>query len=226
MNKFLNNNSLNAAILYHLKELEIAKDTMDPKNSMPNISKKDQLILDIGCGIGQTFVALDLGKDNLPIGIDIDFESLSYGKKQFQNIIFINGIAENLPFKDCSFDLIISRVTLPFTNIPVSIKEIRRVLKVNGRIWLVLHPFSMVVNRLIRAMIHFKIKKIIYYSYVIVNGILLNFFRLQFPFLKDKKYESFQTKFGMSKLLITNNFKDVNFRSDRSFIADAKKKSN
>lgn len=121
-------------IQYHLSELAIAKDLRDPRQSAPDIPKSARIILDIGCGIGQSLVALNLRNVTLSVGLDIDFECLSYGRKQINSIDLVNGSGNNLPFKDSSFDFIFSRVSLPYTNIPKSICEISRVVKVNGKI--------------------------------------------------------------------------------------------
>jgi len=214
---------MNQTILYHLRELEIAKNPRDPRHVMPNFSEKDHLILDIGCGIGQTLVAANLENNKLPIGIDIDFESLLYGKKKFGNITFINGASEHLPLKGCLFDMIISRVSLPYTNINESIKEISRILKDNGKIWLVLHPFSMTIKNLMKSIVRFQFKSIIFNIYVFVHGIVLHSWGWQFPFPTTKRYESFQTKSKITKMLKSNGFKNINIIKDRHFIVKATK---
>ena len=57
-----------------------------------------------------------------------------------------------------SFDLVISRVSLPYTDIPQSLSEIARVLREDGRVWLSLHPFSKTVKHLMSALSQFRIK--------------------------------------------------------------------
>ena len=193
---------MNSKIQYHLRELEIAKDPDDPKYVMPSFSKNDQVILDIGCGIGQTFIAANLRETINLIGIDIDFGVLSYGKKKtFEYIHFINGSGDCLPFKDNSFDFVISRVGLPYTNIPKAVIEIQRVLKDSGRMWLVLLPFSITIKHLYRSVCNLQIKDMIFRSYVIWNGLLFHFFEKQMSFPIKHRYESFQT--SLSFLLIS-----------------------
>jgi hypothetical protein len=47
------------SIEYHLRELEIALDKNDNRKILPNVLDSDKVILDIGCGIGLSFIALD-----------------------------------------------------------------------------------------------------------------------------------------------------------------------
>jgi len=212
---------MNPTIRYHLKELQIAKTPRHPKYVMPNFTENDRRVLDLGCGIGQTLVAADLGNNRFQTGIDIDFESLSYGKKRYGNINFVNGSGERLPFKDGVFDFVISRVSLPYTNINESARDISRVLKDNGKIWLVLHPVSMTIKNFIMSIVHFRIKGIISQIYVLLNGAALHFFQWQFPFPVIQRYESFQTKSGIRKVLKANGFKNIHISQDNHFIVSA-----
>jgi len=67
---------MDSQIPYHLRELEIARDSKHCRHLMPKIAEEDRFIHDIGCGIGQTLDASELDHRQFPIGIDIDFESL------------------------------------------------------------------------------------------------------------------------------------------------------
>lgn len=76
------------------------------------ILKQNYKILDIGCGRGVYSIILGC-KDYFTIGIDIDESSLRKAqtwsmKRNIKNISFIRADATNLPFKDNSFNLIIS----------------------------------------------------------------------------------------------------------------------
>lgn len=190
---------------------------------MPEFSQADQAILDIGCGIGQTFVGASLGDDRLLVGLDIDIESLSWGSREFPHIKFVHGIAERLPFPDKSFDLVISRVSLPYTDIPRSLAEIERVLKENGRVWFTLHSFSKAIEELRDAIRNFAIKEILNRCYVIANGLCFHFFGYQFRFPFDKRTESFQTESAMRKCLRRAGFTDICLKRGRHFVCTASK---
>jgi ubiquinone/menaquinone biosynthesis C-methylase UbiE len=72
--------------------------------------------------------------DRISFGIDIDLDALKLGKTLSERTCLVNAAAEALPFKDSQFDLVFARVSLPYTNIPASLREIRRVLKTSGRV--------------------------------------------------------------------------------------------
>jgi len=105
--------------------------------------KPGEKFLDVGCGTGSLLkVARKLHPDNEMVGIDIDKKILEIAKKKLDSIgiTLINTGAENLPFPDNSFDVVVS--TLIFHHLPTEIKlkalsEIKRVLKPDGRFLLV-----------------------------------------------------------------------------------------
>jgi SAM-dependent methyltransferase len=195
-------------IAYHLRELEIAKNPDSVHYSMPEIGPDDRAVLDIGCGIGQTFLASHPPPGALLVGIDIDRESLVYGKGNAPHIEFVHATAERLPFRSQLFDLVISRVSLPYTNIPRSLAEVERVLKTNGRIWITLHPFSMVRQDLARAVRAFDVRDLIHCGYVVANGVSLHVTGRQFPFV-NSRFESFQTTGGIRRAVTRAGFRDV-----------------
>lgn len=211
-------------IAYHLKELEIANNPASAHYAMPEFLDTDQAILDIGCGIGQTFVASTRIHGKLLVGLDINLKCLNYGHRQFDYIAYVNGTAECLPFQAGSFDLLISRVSLPYTNIQRSLSDANRVLKTNGKVWFTLHPFSMAMKHLIGSIRNFEVKGFIHRSYVLVNGLIFHFFGKQFPFIFNKRYESFQTATGMYRAMKHAGFKDIFVgRRGRQFVCTGRK---
>jgi len=97
-------------------------------------------ILDVGCGIGSI-------EERLPgfdiTGIDISKEMLQEARKRSDKE-FIHGDAENLPFKENSFDGIIHLTTLEFLpSYEKALDEASRVLTENGKfLAMILNPES------------------------------------------------------------------------------------
>jgi len=88
---------------------------------------KGGLVLDLGCGTG--FITEKLGN---VVGIDYSINMLKLCQKGL-NLVCAN--AELLPFKDNSFDTIISMTVLQdVDDVVSSVSEIKRVLKPDGRI--------------------------------------------------------------------------------------------
>lgn len=216
---------VSARIQYHLHELEVASDPTSPYHIQPDFSESDQAILDIGCGIGQTLIASKLEDRQLVVGMDIEVEPLVYGSQNYETIQYLNGNAETLPFADNSFDKIISRVALPYTDIPDSVAELARVLKPGGSIWVTLHPLSKTMQQFGASTKSLDLKGLIFRSYAILNGISFHFAGKLYRWPKVNVMESFQTRHAMTRCLKDHGFDNIEFENKRYFKCTAVKKS-
>ena len=99
-----------------LSKIRLIKDNLKIKNQ--------DLLLDVGCGTGIFAEEFNCIK----IGINPSIEMLKQGKNAF----YIQAYAENLPFKDNSFDVVISVTAIHnFKNIKRGLEEIKRVSRKN-----------------------------------------------------------------------------------------------
>ncbi|HET6590262.1 MAG TPA: class I SAM-dependent methyltransferase [Candidatus Nitrosocosmicus sp.] len=101
--------------------------------------KPTDSVLDVACGFGNTAItARRIGAK--VTGIDITPELLSLAKEEesiagFNDIVWDEGNAENLPFEDEIFDVVLSTFGHMFApNQESTVKEMLRVLKKGGRI--------------------------------------------------------------------------------------------
>ena len=200
---------------YILEELNIALNPNDPRHNLPPCLPSTARVLDVGCGAGQSLIAAY--PDRTSFGVDIDFESLQFGKTLSDRTCLVNSVAEALPFKDNHFDLVFSRVCLPYTNIPASLREMRRVLKANGRVWLSLHPFSISWEQAKRS----SAKGKVYFAYILLNSLIFHLFQREVSFL-GKRYETFQTERGIRRALLQSGFDDVQIERLRFFSVTAR----
>jgi ubiquinone/menaquinone biosynthesis C-methylase UbiE len=148
------------------------------------------------------------------VGVDIDEESLAQGRSNFPQFVFVHGKGEELPFSDQCFDVVISRVAMCYMDIPVALREIRRVLKIGGEIKMKLHPFTFTLAEL-RAEtgsgpLWRRVQRAVYRGYVLANGLALHLggFNFRFP-LARRRCESFQTQEGIRRALIAAHFGKV-----------------
>jgi SAM-dependent methyltransferase len=102
--------------------------------------KKGERVLDLGCGCGlDAFVAASLvGPTGKVVGIDLTPEMLEWARKAqeelgAENLRFLEGDIESLPFEDGSFDLAISNGVLNLVpNKDAAFRQIARVLRDDG----------------------------------------------------------------------------------------------
>lgn len=93
--------------------------------------KKDQRILDIGCGDG---VLLSQIKSGRLYGVDLDESSLIYATAKIKAKLLKSG-AEKLPFRNNFFEVVMATEIIEhLTNPQLMLAEIQRVLKPGGKI--------------------------------------------------------------------------------------------
>jgi ubiquinone/menaquinone biosynthesis C-methylase UbiE len=210
---------------YHLTELTIAQSPHDPRHVMPVILPRHRRILDIGCGAGQTFIASNLAAGVQAAGLDVDFEALLLGRELTHRVGFIAGQAEHLPFPDASFDLVLSRVTLPLTYVPAAVREIGRVTAPGGDLWLVLHSLDKTVHDLAVSLRSGQWKRVLYRAYVLANGAFFHAAGRLAPSPLDGHYESFQTNAAIRRELQQAGFENIVAVNGQHYVVTASKGS-
>ena len=97
--------------------------------------REGQRVLDIGCGTGQLLAALcDRTPPAHSLGVDLSGEMLAVARSRLPNgFPLVASRAEQLPFLDASFDLIVSSSVFHYLREPKNaLAEFRRLLKPNG----------------------------------------------------------------------------------------------
>jgi SAM-dependent methyltransferase len=96
-------------------------------------------ILDVGCGTGANLELL--GKHGEAYGVDVSHEALDFCRARgLENVR--HGEAEKLPYPDASFDLVTGLDVVEHLDDDVAgLREMRRVLKANGRALLFVPAF-------------------------------------------------------------------------------------
>lgn len=211
---------------YHLRELEMAL-AAGPGELTPSLPAGGGRVLDIGCGAGQTLMALPR-EGWQAVGIDIDPGSISLGrellaKRGIHNIHLLAAPAEHLPFAPATFDYIISRVALPYTDIPQALAEMTRVLRPEGRAWLMLHPLGRFNWRGARSLV-----SAVYLGYAALNTLVFHFTGRVFRFpLKRSRVESYQTRAGMDRCLAAAGFRvERVYRDAKHFLMEVSPRGN
>ncbi len=93
-------------------------------------------VVEVGCGTGFTTeeIVAKVGERNI-VAVDLTPEQLVKAVKKFPNADFLLGDAENLPFKDDTFDAAISAGSIEYWPDPQKgIAEMARVTRSGGRV--------------------------------------------------------------------------------------------
>jgi len=115
--------------------------------------------------------------------------------------------AEQLPFADGSFNLVVSRVSLPYMHIPRALREVHRVLSPGGCLWATLHRRNVAYARMARSLANGDIVDVFYQSVALANGALLYFTDRQISW--RGRVESVQLPTAIHKALERAGFTDI-----------------
>lgn len=117
----------------HPGGMQLTKELLS--NEMIN---KDSVILDAGCGTGQTAAFLYQQFEAQICAIDINPVMIAKAKERFSAhklpIQLINDSVENIPLKKDTFNFILSESVLAFVNKKKTLGEFHRLLKDGGRL--------------------------------------------------------------------------------------------
>ncbi len=205
-------------IAYHSRELREmkARAITGAREALPEFRAGDR-ILDIGCGAGQTLLVAASAHNC--VGLDVNIDALELGRTWKPEQKFVCARAEALPFAPRSFDLVMARVSLPYTDIPLVLTEVARVLKPGGRFWTALHSFGLLRKIYLRDL---NWRRLGAFGLVSINGLALHLFHRPLK-LPASRLETFQTQGGFQYLLEIAGFEDIRFEHDGTLIASANK---
>ncbi len=182
---------------------------------------KDKKILDLGCGFGQHSFSLCEKKARVfSLDIEKEFVHIVNLKKRIhkdsKDIFCIAGNGFYLPFKNCVFDGVICTHTIEHIKEPLKfLKEIYRVLKNNGFLYLTLPNYLLPYEPHFRALnLSFLSKKTmkIYLKYFYYRERLKKIKKRweDIPFLDEFLNElNFILPFSLEKLLLKAGFKKI-----------------
>jgi SAM-dependent methyltransferase len=135
-------------------------------------------VLDIGCGAGQEMRPFVSGRAAFGVGIDLSREAGRAGRELFRHqeptgrIEFLRAGAEKLPFLSATFDVVICRLALPYTDNRAALGEMARVLRPGGALLLKYHHARYYTSKLKDAIGTRRLKPAIHACRVLAAGSL------------------------------------------------------
>lgn len=109
--------------------------------ALPEFPLQGLKILDIGCNTGWVFQYSRFAGAASLHGVDVDRRAVLEGRRYSPWLDLQVASAEHLPHPDATFDVVMSRVSLPYTYIPRALSEALRVLKPGGRLFVSMHDW-------------------------------------------------------------------------------------
>jgi ubiquinone/menaquinone biosynthesis C-methylase UbiE len=92
-------------------------------------------VLDLGCGPGRAAAALAERHGAVVTGLDSSPEMLAAAREVAPSVTFVQGFAEDLPFGDGSFDVVLSNFVVHLLDRSAAFAEVYRVLRTGGIYW-------------------------------------------------------------------------------------------
>jgi demethylmenaquinone methyltransferase / 2-methoxy-6-polyprenyl-1,4-benzoquinol methylase len=130
------------------------RDSSWKKEMMRFMNGKNELVLDLACGTGILSSFIHNGSASAKIfGTDLTYEYLKLAKNRQSYVLLTNSLAEFLPYKDESFDAIVSSYLVKYTELSTMVKEHWRVLRKGGII--IIHDFTYPNTRIMKVLWHF-----------------------------------------------------------------------
>ncbi len=131
-------------------------------------------------------------------------------RARFPERAYVLCSGELLPFKEASFERVVSGVVLPYMNIQRALSESYRTLVPGGRLSISLHPPSFTMYELLHNAIPRAIPTL-FRLYVMAHGLWFHWTGRTVGFMRGKT-ESFQTRRGMRIAMDRAGFTGVCFR--------------
>jgi len=169
-------------------------------------------VLDIGCGAGQELRPFASDDGVLAIGVDPSPEVGVAGRELFAvdepqaYVRFVRAAAEHLPFATASFDVVICRLALPYTDNARALREMARMLRPAGALFLKFHHARYYVRKLWDGIADGEIKSAIHACRVLVAGAIYHAGGIQ-PRGRLSGGETFQTMWMLERVLRENGLR-------------------
>ena len=206
---------LGRSVSYHLSEhrIQIEQGAADRFVSRLDV-RQDSRVLDIGCGAGQSLVALTRQQPRVAVGIELDPTALAIFAairelEQMPRAFSVRGNAEILPFADSSFDRVLCRVVLMHVRVLPALAEIARVSAAGALVYLHLTDFWFYWRKLLKLRLERG-----GVPFALVNGLLLQTIGRQIR-MRATRTMSYQTVGSISRRLERHGFEIVSIEQNR-----------
>jgi ubiquinone/menaquinone biosynthesis C-methylase UbiE len=185
---------------------------------------RGKAVLDVGCGTAAHLNEPMYSEAAELCGIDPDAGALEYGRARWKHLKLTEGYAEALPYPDNHFDLVVSRVALPYTDLERSIPECYRVMKPGGELYLHMHDLRLQCEFFVAALKMLAWKRCIDHLYIAAASVLYLAIGKVPARPGSGTRETIQTGWSMRRDLSRAGFEAITTgRDGRHFVVTARK---
>jgi ubiquinone/menaquinone biosynthesis C-methylase UbiE len=180
------------------------------------------MILDLGCGAGDSWRKFGIPEESSLIGVDINDSALELArqKNSSRGWRYLHGRGEALPLPDSSVSSVVCSIALPYMHIPKTLSEIHRVLHSGGIFRATLHSPRFTCSEFRQAFP--SPKAMLFRMFVLLNGFV--FHCTGKVWTVGGKSECCQTERGMEKALQQAGLSEIKCRHEGvRFFVEAKK---
>lgn len=117
--------------------LRMNREPLEPQ-VMPSVDTAGKVVVDVGCSDGGNLSLLQGDR----YGIDVDVQAIARGLATYPELKLRIGRAERLPYPDGFCDVLVSHVSLTYSDLRKSLPEARRVMKPGAYLLLTMHSWG------------------------------------------------------------------------------------
>lgn len=109
---------------------------------LPPFDMRGKRVLEVGCATGVDLTHEVYAEAAERCGIDIDARAIETGQALYPELDLQVARGEAIPFRDGYFDAVLSRIALPYMDIPAALSEFYRVMRPGGYLFVSWHDWK------------------------------------------------------------------------------------
>jgi SAM-dependent methyltransferase len=189
--------------------------TVQPASvGLPPFDMRGKRVLDVGCATGLDLTHGAYAEAAERCGIDIDAKAIETGRALYPALDLRVARGEAIPFQDGYFDAVLSRIALPYMDIPSALSEMNRVMRPGGYLFASWHDWEGRREWLLDPVRGLTWKRAVDFAYIAVASVTYRLSGRIPPRPWNGTRETFQFRRHIPRILAGAGF--VNLTCERS----------
>jgi len=189
--------------------------TVQPASvGLPPFDMRGKRVLDVGCATGLDLTHGAYAEAAERCGIDIDAKAIEKGRALYPALDLRVARGEAIPFQDGYFDAVLSRIALPYMDIPSALSEMNRVMRPGGYLFASWHDWEGRREWLLDPVRGLTWKRAVDFAYIAVASVTYRLSGRIPPRPWNGTRETFQFRRHIPRILAGAGF--VNLTCERS----------